>query len=134
MSRIALDTNILIYLHDINDSSQRKITAELIAGSSPVIFSQVVSEYLNVCNKRLKMSKEASLESLMGWLPFCELFSARLNIFGDALRLIKRYDFQMFDAVVVASALEADCAILYSEDMQHNLLVDKKLTIINPYS
>ncbi|MEO3403933.1 hypothetical protein AAFN85_08515 [Mucilaginibacter sp. CAU 1740] len=79
------------------------------------------------------MSKETSLESLTGWLPFCELFSADLNVFGEALRLIKRYDFQMFDAVVVASALEADCNILYSEDMQHNLMIDKKLTIINPF-
>ncbi len=127
MSRIALDTNILIYLHDANDSSKRQIAGELVAESIPVISSQVISEYLNVCNRRLKMTKEASLESLMGWLPFCELYNVRSDIFTMALRLVKKYKFQIFDSIVVACALNADCSILYSEDMQHNLLVDKKI-------
>ena len=41
--------------------------------------------------------------------------------------------FQLFDAVIVASAIEGHCDILYSEDMHHSLVVDKSLTIINPF-
>lgn len=134
MSKISLDTNILIYLHDIENSSKRQIASELIAAGTSVISSQVVSEYLNVCNKRLKMSKESSLESLMSWLLFCELYPIRANVFSNALRLIKKYKFQMFDAIVVACALDADCTILYSEDMQHNLFVENQLRIINPFN
>ena len=47
--------------------------------------------------------------------------------------LVKRYDFQMFDALIVASALEANCTVLYSEDMHHDLLVEKQLRILNPF-
>lgn len=79
------------------------------------------------------MSKENTLESLMGWLPFCNLYSINVNVFSNALRLVKKYKFQMFDAVVVACSLDAECNILYSEDMQHNLFVDKQLRIINPF-
>jgi predicted nucleic acid-binding protein len=50
-----------------------------------------------------------------------------------AANLVKKYQFQLFDAVIVASAIEGNCDILYSEDMHHGLLVDKNLTIINPF-
>jgi len=47
--------------------------------------------------------------------------------------LIQRYDFSLFDSIIVASALEAECDILYSEDMQHGLRVEDRLTILNPF-
>ncbi len=104
MTKIALDTNVLIYLHEINPGSEKRLIAnELIAGS-PLISSQVVSEYLNVCNKRLKMTKQDSLDSLMGWLPFCNLAVFEIAIFKAAIRLVEKYHFQMFDGIVVASA------------------------------
>ncbi|MEO8884979.1 MAG: PIN domain-containing protein [Mucilaginibacter sp.] len=132
MSKIALDTNILIYLHDNRESSKRKKANELIT-VGPVISSQVISEYLNVCNKRLKMTKQNSLDSLMAWLPYCELSLSEISIYTNAMRLIEKYQFQMFDAVIVASALILDCTILYSEDMQHHLIVDEQLKIVNPF-
>ncbi len=50
-----------------------------------------------------------------------------------AKNLIEKYDFQIFDSIVVASAIETNCDTLYSEDMQHNLFVHKKLKIVNPF-
>jgi len=47
--------------------------------------------------------------------------------------LINRYDFSFFDALVVATALEAECNILYSEDRQHGQIIEGKLVIINPF-
>lgn len=133
MSKVAVDTNVLIYLHELNpDSDKRRIASELIA-DGPVISSKVVSEYLNVCHKRLKMTKEDALDSLMGWLPLCTLAAFELTIFSSAIQLVQKYKFQMFDAIVAASALVAGCSLLYSEDMQHNLLVEKQLRIVNPF-
>jgi predicted nucleic acid-binding protein len=51
----------------------------------------------------------------------------------NARKLTARYDFQLFDSIIVAGALEANCSILYSEDMQHGLLVENKLEIVNPF-
>jgi predicted nucleic acid-binding protein len=50
-----------------------------------------------------------------------------------ARELVVRYDFQVFDSIVIASALQAGCEILYSEDFQHYFVVENQLTIINPY-
>lgn len=89
MSKIAVDTNVLIYLHEIDpESDKRRIASELIA-DDPLISAQVVSEYLNVCNKELKMTKQDSLDPLMGWLPFCTLAGFELGIFSSAIDLIK---------------------------------------------
>ena len=52
----------------------------------------------------------------------------------DTNVLVQRYDFQLFDSVIVASVLEAECDILYSEDLHHGLIVEDKLTILNPFA
>jgi len=133
MTKIALDTNILIYLHDENEESYKRKKANELIASGPIISPQVISEYLNVCNKRLKMTKQDCLDSLMAWLPYCELTSLEPAVYNNAIDLIKKYQFQMFDAIIVASSLLSDCTILYSEDMQHDLIIDKQLKIVNPF-
>jgi predicted nucleic acid-binding protein len=49
------------------------------------------------------------------------------------LRVAERYSYSMFDALIVASALEAGSDTLWSEDMQHGMLIDGRLRIANPF-
>ncbi|MEM9670832.1 MAG: hypothetical protein AAF950_18120 [Pseudomonadota bacterium] len=56
-----------------------------------------------------------------------------LETHEDALRLVDRHRFSIFDAMIVATALRAECQILYSEDMQDGMIVDRRLEIINPF-
>jgi predicted nucleic acid-binding protein len=51
----------------------------------------------------------------------------------DALRHAQRHGFSIFDALVVAAALQAGCSTLWSEDMQHGLMIDRRLRILNPF-
>ena len=51
----------------------------------------------------------------------------------DALRLAGQYGFHIYDAMIVAAALEADCTTLYTEDMQSGQVIDGRLTIHNPF-
>ena len=50
-----------------------------------------------------------------------------------ALALASQHSVSLYDALVVASALEADCDTLLSEDMQHGRVIDARLTITNPF-
>ena len=45
----------------------------------------------------------------------------------------KKVFFSFYDALIVAAALETQCDVLFSEDMQHNLIVDNSLKIVNPF-
>ena len=131
MNKIALDTNVLIYLLDDDEASFKRKKANQLIAASPFISPQVISEYLNVCHRKLKMTKDDLLFSLLAWLLHCQLCLIESEVYVDLLRLVKKYKFQMFDAIIISSALRSDCSVLYSEDMQHNLIVDKKLKIIN---
>ena len=46
----------------------------------------------------------------------------------------ERYRLSVFDSGVVASALLADCRVLYSKDLHDGQLIDEQLTIRDPFS
>lgn len=52
----------------------------------------------------------------------------------SAINLQGELGFSFWDSLIVASALEADCDTLYSEDMQHGRLISRRLRIINPFA
>jgi len=66
-------------------------------------------------------------------IEMCILQPVSLTTLKYARKLLDRYDFQLFDSIIVASALEANCHILFSEDLHHGLLVEKRMEIINPF-
>lgn len=131
-NNIALDTNVLIYLHDSSNPDKRAIAKDLLA-DNPRIPSQVVSEYLNTTRRLLSLSKEELLIQASGLFSGCIILPSLSDTLLFASSLVKKYQFQLFDAVIVAAAIEGHCNILYSEDMHHGLVVDKCLTITNPF-
>jgi predicted nucleic acid-binding protein len=49
------------------------------------------------------------------------------------LEIVERYGYSLYDSMIVAAALLAECRIAYSEDLQHGQVIDKRLTVINPF-
>jgi len=132
MNKFALDTNILIYSHDENSVVKQNIARDLIV-RSPVVCTQVLSEYISVLKRIMKIHKTMIINACMPNLKHCQIKAVDIATLQTAERLIHRYDFQLFDAIIVASALENGCQTLYSEDMQHKMVIDRKLSIINPF-
>jgi predicted nucleic acid-binding protein len=132
MNKFALDTNILIYSHDEKAGNKQNISRDLIV-RSPVVCTQVVSEYISVLHRIMKIPKALIISACIPNLRHCQIQSVDIAILQTAERLINRYDFQIFDAIIVASALSFGCETLYSEDMQHNLKIDRQLSIVNPF-
>ncbi len=130
--RAALDTNILIYCHDNHDTRKSNLAMDLL-DLSPVVPSQVVTEYLNVVKRLFRLSKHEALDVCLCNLDGCEIQPMSFSTLQLAKKLVGHYDFQLFDSIVVALALEANCQVLYSEDMQHELIVEKQLKIVNPF-
>ncbi len=59
------------------------------------------------------------------------LIDFQIIIRGLALK--KRYGYSYWDTLILASALECDCSIVYSEDMQDGQRIEQTLTIVNPF-
>jgi predicted nucleic acid-binding protein len=132
MSKFALDSNILIYNHSLDHENKRLIARDFFK-KNPIVSSQVISEYLNVMKKNFKMQKLELMQLCSLWLEKCSVQPVILSTIKLAQDLVSKYDFQVFDGIIVAAALEADCDILYSEDMQNGQIIENMLKIVNPF-
>jgi predicted nucleic acid-binding protein len=63
----------------------------------------------------------------------CRVEIISLVTIHTALKVRERYSFSWYDSIIVSSALEADCDILYSVDMQNSQLINGRLRIVNPF-
>lgn len=126
-----LDSNIILYLLDTH--TEKSETAEKLIRQQPHINAQVLVEVGNVCNRKHKWTKYEVCDFWYDLMSDCQVSRISEYTLAEAIYLTEKYDFQLFDAIIVSSALEAGCRILYSEDMQHELVVEDRLTIINPF-
>ena len=132
MSKIAVDTNILLYALDDFDPSKQIISMGILA-DRPIFCSQSLSEFTNVCIRRWKFPKSQVAELLKTYMSECLYIPITEHMLLRSFDIMKKYNFQLFDSMIVSAALESECSVLYSEDMQHELLVDKQLKILNPF-
>jgi predicted nucleic acid-binding protein len=127
-----LDTNILVYaLGEDRDRSPR-VEALLVAGG--VISVQVLNELAAVAHRKLKMSWAEVGEGLLAIRALCPTpLALTTDTHEEGLRLASAYGVHIYDALILASALQAGCAVLYSEDIQAGQVIDGRLRIENPF-
>lgn len=131
MTAPLLDTNILVYA--FTDDPRSAVAQALL--SEPFILSvQALNEFSNVARRKLGMNW---MEIRLAIDDLSALAAAIVPIDKEsnslALDLAARYNFSVFDALLIASALQAGCAQCFSEDMQSGLTVDDRLIILNPF-
>ena len=131
MSAEFADTNVVLYLLDDGPKADR---AEVILGQGPRISVQVLNEALVNCRRKASLSWEEAATFLEGVRALCPVEELTLQTHDVGRALGERYGFSIYDAMIVASALIAGCATLWSEDMQEGLLVENQLRIVNPFA
>lgn len=131
MSAEFADTNVILYLLDDGPKADR---AEEIIGQGPRISVQVLNEAFVNCRRKAGLDWDETGAFLAGVQSLCivEDLTAQTHQVGRALA--ERYQFSVYDAMIVAAALIAGCTTLWSEDMQDGLLVEDQLRIVNPFA
>jgi len=126
------DTNVLVYV--VGQQDARTETAEGLLATGGVVSVQVLNELAAVARRKLAMSWEETTEALAAIRVLCPApLPLTVETHDAALRIASRYGFHIYDALVVAAALEAECTTLYSEDLQTDQVIDGTLTIRNPF-
>ena len=131
-NKIFIDTNILIYL--VKDTSGKAETiASLIDYNSNIYISiQVVNEFCNVAIKKLDFSYKEILFSIDKFSENFIIPKVEISTIKYAIKIKEKYGFSYYDSAIIASALQNNCSILYTEDMQHEQIIEGSLSIINP--
>ncbi|TKT84434.1 PIN domain-containing protein [Dyadobacter frigoris] len=127
-----IDSNIALYLLDLNDSRKKEIASSLLE-NIPFISPQVVFECLNVCLRKYKLERNVAVRFVSELTNASFIQPENESVITNALFIFNKYLLQPFDSKIISSALEAGCSTLYSEDMQHGLVIEKRLTIVNPF-
>jgi predicted nucleic acid-binding protein len=125
------DANVLIYL--ASGDTAKADRAEAIINSGGAISVQVLNELANVVRRKMRMSWQdthAFLSLLRGLL---NVRSLAVETHAAGLALAERYNLAIDDAMIAASALDADCDTLWSEDMQHGVMIDGRLRNVDPF-
>lgn len=126
------DTNVLIY--SIAQDDPRCTRAETLLATGGVLGVQVLNEFASVARRKLQMSWSDVREALDAFRILCSApLPITVEVHDAALNIAKKYGFCIYDALVVAAALEAGCATLYSEDFQNGQTINGRLTIRNPF-
>jgi predicted nucleic acid-binding protein len=94
---------------------------------------QVLNEIANVARRKTGLSWPETLEFLdlvRGLLPVLPM---TVEIHESGLALAEQYRLSIYDAMIAASALHAECDALWSEDMRHGMVLENRMRIVNPF-
>ena len=125
------DTNVLIYFASGDPVKADK--AESIIGSGGAISVQVLNELANVAHRKMRMSWRDTRAFLSLLRSLLTVYPVGVETHETGLALAEHYNLSVYDAMIAASALHADCDTLWSEDMQHGMSLDGRLRIVNPF-
>lgn len=136
--RYFLDTNILAYCFDETAPEKRERANQLVREGLErrvgVISYQVVQEFINLALRRFepRMGVDDVRQYAAVVLRPMLAVGSSMALYQRALEIVERYRFSWYDSLIVASALESRCEVLYSEDLQHKQRIES-LEIVNPF-
>ena len=131
--KIFIDTNILLYAYS-TEKNKQEIAQNIINTNNNIYISkQVINETINILIKKFKLNIKDIINVVKELEKEFIILDFDIQIQLNALKLKQNYNLQFYDALIVSTALKNSCTILYSEDMQDKLVIEKKLKIINPF-
>jgi predicted nucleic acid-binding protein len=129
--KIFFDTNTLLYLLSSDSKKADWVSSNL--QQSNVISVQVLNEFTSASLRKIKISHAELDEFLDVFTSIFSVMKLDMETFNTGLMISRQYGYQHYDSMIIAAALEAGCERLYSEDMQHRQIINKKLQIVNPF-
>jgi predicted nucleic acid-binding protein len=130
-----LDTNIFVYAYTADDGYKNRISCDLLRSSvmkNITISVQVLSEFYATMAKYKCPHKQIA--------HYVEEIATQVEVSHLSLRSVEyclhikdKYHYSWWDSLVLTSALESACSILYSEDLQHGQIIESVLKIVNPF-
>jgi predicted nucleic acid-binding protein len=132
-----VDSNVWLYIFlPGQDVEKARIAKELVdqKRTQIVISTQIVNEVVNSILRHAVMNEVEIRELIERFYARYVVKQITESMQLRASQLRESYSLSHWDSLIVATALQSGPTLLYSEDMQDGLVVDKQLTITNPFS
>jgi len=126
-----LDTSVVLYLLSADARKADRVEALLAAGGA--ISVQVLNELAAVARRKSALSWPEVREALSVVRAACVTHPLTEEVHDRGVDIAERYGFSVHDSTIVAAAQVAGCRTLFSEDLQHAQVIDRTLTVRNPF-
>jgi predicted nucleic acid-binding protein len=130
MSRIFLDSNIILYL--LSADTRKADTAQSLLSEAPCISVQVLNEVTSVCLRKLKMNWSEIHDLLAVVKATCQIEPLTAATHAQAVQIAQTHQISFYDAHILAAAKAAGASILMTEDM-HNGQTLLGMHVHNPF-
>ena len=135
-----IDSNIWLYrlttdpnYNEAIEVRKRSIAIELTNNVNGIVSTQVINETCSVLLRKAAFTEEQIQQVIQSFYNRVAVVKLTSDILINASNLRTRYSLSFWDGLIVATTLSANAKILYSEDMQDNLVIERQLTIVNPF-
>jgi predicted nucleic acid-binding protein len=129
------DTNILVYSRDPDETAKRALARalieEAIEGEDFVISTQVLVEFYATAVRRRLLGRSQALDLVRFWAGH-DTVPHTPELVTRGLELHQAHSLSIWDGLIVQAALDARCAVLLSEDLQHGRRFGE-LEVVNPF-
>jgi predicted nucleic acid-binding protein len=134
--RSFLDTNVLVYTDDGNADEKKAAALDLFARlrrkRTGVVSTQVLQEYFVASTRKLGVASDTARRKVQLFSRLEVVVIDTKQIVG-AIDLARLHKLSFWDALIIRSALDVNCRVLYSEDLQPDRRIDG-LRIVNPFT
>lgn len=133
--KVLIDTNIWIYLYAPEPQDKHERARQLVHDDFEriVVTSQVLGELYHVLTRKGFQAPEIAKATVNETAAAFAVKEIGIEHVQKAIDLNLTYGYAYWDSLIIAAAILHDCGILYSEDMQHDQLIEGKLRIVNPF-
>jgi len=135
VSKIFIDTNILVYTLDKRDKVKQKkareILKKIVEVHQPVLSTQIIKEFYVVSVSKLK-ADHLMVKNIIHNFKNMEIVNNDLDLIEQAIdiSIISRISF--WDSLVVAAAEKSKCDFIISEDLNAGQTY-RGVMVINPF-
>lgn len=126
-----LDTNVLVYLAGSDETKAQR--AEALLGAGGTISVQVLNELANVIRRKHGFFWNEVAAFLGTIRQLLQVVAVDEVVHDEGLRIARRHQLSLYDGMIAGAARQANCDLLWSEDMHHGLVIDGLLEVRNPF-
>jgi predicted nucleic acid-binding protein len=132
--RCFVDTNVWLYAFIRGqDASKTGQAATLLQNRDIVVSVQVINEVCINLLKKAAIDEAAIRQLITSFFIKYRVVPLDEPVLAGASELRERYSLSFWDGLIVAAALASGAEVLYTEDLQHGLLVENRLRVVNPF-
>lgn len=135
MSKIFIDTNIIVYSLDKREGKKRgqarRLLQKIVADHQPVLSTQVIKEFYVVATQKLK-ADPIYIKNIIHNFHNMEIVHNDLELIEQAIDISILLKMSFWDSLIIAAAEKAKCKVIVSEDLNSEQNY-RGITILNPF-